>query len=124
MGQKRNKNVVQYNQEELIAIISDNTGIFKTEVKALLGIIEQTLVDLISDATEEQAVEVKVGKGLYLGAKFWKGRKAADPRTLEPIVTEDKLRPYMRIGEGFKDEVNKAYKDKLEERMIYEELSI
>ena len=104
-----------YKQKELVRLVSKRSGYYQSAVKEILDATCDVLMDLMSESTEDDLLNVKLFEGLNIGTKFYEGTDAMNPRTGEKIVTEDHIYPYAKFTQAFQLKVRAACQDNIED---------
>lgn len=97
--------VTKLTQKALVNAVSDETGITKSDIKEILDIVVKCAANIISEAGENNDIEVKVATGLSIGAKYVPPREARNPKDQSVIHIDAKLKPYAKFNDGFKSKL-------------------
>lgn len=96
-------------QEQFTTLLKNETGYFKKYSHDLLNAVGKLLPKLLSQATEDEPVEVFICPGVKLVAKHTKPRSLKDPRNGEPLEVEARILVSAGFTRKFKQDVNAIY---------------
>ena len=97
----------EMNQKDIIDELKNRTGFYKTNIKQLLDALEDIIIENMNTATYDEPSELILYHGLRLGAKRVPERPYKDPRNQEDIITPEKLIPYCKLKQSFRQRINK-----------------
>lgn len=93
------------NQKELIDKVAEMMDVTKKSVREMLEALEAVLYEELATATEDEAVEVKVIRGLSLLASHVEEHTSRNPKTGESVVVAAKNKVRARIGKNLKEAI-------------------
>lgn len=97
--------MAQLSQKDVLKLVKDKTGVFKTDLKLILDAIDESLLELLSLATPENPVEIKLFSGFVIKSEGVGEREAKDPRTGEVIIARQKIKTSVKLTRSFKERV-------------------
>ena len=97
-----------YKHKDFIKLVAEESGYYQNAVKDILDSVASVSEKLMSDATPEEQVHIKLFEGLTIGTKYYKERKAMNPRTGEDIITPEHIYPYTKYTQAFSLKIREA----------------
>ena len=98
---------IQMKQKDIIDELSERTGFYKYNIKDLLDALEDIILENMNMATYDEPSEIVLFHGWRLGAKRLPDRPYRDPRNQQEIITPEKLIPYCKLKQSFRQRLNK-----------------
>ena len=102
-------------QKDVIDELKARTGFYKHNIKYVLDALEEIIIDHMNAATFDEPSEMRLFHGWRLGAKRVPERPYCDPRDRSEIITPEKVIPYCRFKQSFRDRINEIEYDNDEE---------
>lgn len=99
---------MKYKQKDLIKMVSNESGYYQGAIKAILDSTGDVLTELMSEATKDDPLSVKLFEGLNVGTKYYEGKHAMNPRTGEKIETEGHIYPCARFTQAYQLKIRAA----------------
>ena len=93
-------------QNEVIDKLYDKTDIHKKDLRFMLDSLEDVVMDMMLEATQEKPSEIRLFHGWKLGAKILPERESKNPKTGEKVITPEKFSPYCHFEQSFKKRLN------------------
>lgn len=101
-------------QKDVIDELSERTGFYKRELKVVFEELDDIIVEAMNTATFDEPSEIRLFSGWRLGAKRLPERPYCDPRDRSEIITPEKLIPYCKFKQSYRNRIN-ALEDENEE---------
>ena len=110
-------------QKDVINELKERTGFYKYNIEELFLALEDIIVENMNMATYDEPSEIILFTGWRLGAKRMPERPYCDPRDLSEIITPEKLIPYCRVKQSFRQKINRwePKEDDKEEETVNDE---
>ena len=99
-------------REMLIKKLARESGYYEKDIRHLLHCLDNVVVECFDEATEEEEMIVQVVKGIRCGCKIVQARDRVDPRTREPIVCSETVKPFAKFSQDFRRIIQEQYKNK------------
>lgn len=94
-------------QDDVIDELKERTGFYKYNIQELLEALDDIIVEHMNTATFDEPSEMRLFKGWRIGAKRTPERASFDPRDRSEIITPEKLIPYCKLKQSFRNRINK-----------------
>lgn len=94
-------------QKDIVDEISARTGYYKKDLRVVLKTLDKIIIESMNMATYDDPSEIILFSGWRLGAKRVPERPYCDPRNREEIITPEKLIPYCKLKQSFRQRLNK-----------------
>ena len=102
----RTKHIEKINQTKLIEKICNVTAIPHNQVSAVLNCLEKNVSDMLSSASKDADVQVKLFDGLILESKYKPTKEKKDNFTGKTIIVPERLNVSGRITRLFEKKIN------------------
>lgn len=102
----RNKNIEKINKRKLAEKICDVTAIPHNQVSAVLNSLEKNVSDMLSSASKDADVQVKLLDGLIIESKHSEPKTKRNNITGETIIVPERLNVSGRITRLLKKKIN------------------
>lgn len=99
-------------REELIKRLSEKSGYFQKDLKAVFKALDEVVLDCFNEATDDKEISVQLVKGIKCGVKIVPERQRKNPKTQEDIVCAAQTKPFTRFSADFRTLIQKQYEDK------------
>ena len=99
-------------REEMIRRLSDKSGYYIKDVRALLQCMDEVVFDAMCEATLDDEIQMQIVTGVKLGCKIVGSRERVDPRTQEPILVGETTKPFVKFSQDFRFKLQEAYDNK------------
>ena len=106
---RKDEKIMTITREEMIKRLSEKSGYYMKDVRALLQCMDEVVFDALCDVTEENDVAIQMVTGVKLISHVVPQRDRVDPRTQEPIICEATIRPSCRFSQDYKLKLQEAY---------------
>lgn len=93
-------------KEQLVEILAERTGFFKKNIRTMLDVLDDVIVENMSTATKKEPSEICLSLGFVFGGRYSPRREVRDPRTGEKVMTPAKFIPYARFSPHFRKKIN------------------
>lgn len=105
-------------QKDIIDELKERTGFYKKNIKELLDALDNIIIENMNMATYDEPSEIILFSGWRLGAKRVPERPYCDPRNREEIITPEKVIPYCKLKQSYRQRLNKwEQEDDFEEEL-------
>lgn len=104
----KDRNAEKIRPENLVEQIADKTYISPEAVAAILGAVEDVVIDKISSASANKDISVKLFDGFFIEGKYQKAKKTENNLTGESIEIPEKINIRGRFTRVFKEKINKG----------------
>ena len=94
-------------KEQLVEILAERTGFYKKNIREILDVLDDVIVENMSTATKKEPSEIQLSLGFVFGGRYAPKREAVDPRDGSVIITPAKYIPYARFKPSFRKKINK-----------------
>ena len=96
-------------RENMIKILSEKSGYYQQDVRALLKCMDDVVLECFAKATNEEEVSVQLVKGIKVGCTIQPERTRKDPRTQEDIVCAPTCKPNAKFSQDFRRMIQEQY---------------
>lgn len=96
-------------REEMIKRLSDKSGYYQKDVRALLQCMDDVVFEAMGEATLEDEIQMQIVTGIKLGCKIIGERDRVDPRNQEPIVVGETTKPFAKFSKDFRLKIQEQY---------------
>lgn len=103
---KTNKHTEKINKRKLAEMICDTTAIPHNQVTAVLNSLEKNVFDILSSASQDADVQVKLFDGLSIESKYSESKTKRNNLTGETITVPERLNVSGRIIRLLEKKVN------------------
>lgn len=101
-----NKNIEKINQTKLIEKICDVTAIPYDQVSVVLNCLEKNVFDMLSSASKDAVVQVRLFDGLIIESKYSESKTKRNNITGETITVPERLNVSGKITRLLKKKIN------------------
>lgn len=109
---------IKMDQKDIIDELKERTGFYKKNIKELLDSLDDIIIENMNMATYDEPSEIILFSGWRLGAKRVPERPYCDPRNREEIITPEKVIPYCKLKQSYRQRINKwEQEDDFEEEL-------
>lgn len=102
----RTKHFEKINQSKLIEQICDVTAIPYEQVSAVLNCLEKSVFNMLSSASQDRDVQVKLFDGLIIESKYEEAKEKRNNLTGEIMTVHERLNVSGRITRLLEKKVN------------------
>lgn len=99
-------------REEMIRRLSEKSGYYMKDVRALLQCMDEVVFEAMNEATLDDEIQIQIVTGVKLGCKIVGSRERVDPRTQEPIVVGETTKPFVKFSQDYRFKLQEAYDNK------------
>ena len=112
-------------QKDVINELKKRTGYNKKDLRVVFEVLDDIIVENMNTATYDEPSEIILFRGWRLGAKRVPDREWREPRYGKLAMTPEKLIPYCKLKQSFRQRINKFgeddYVDESSEDFEYDE---
>ena len=98
-------------REAMIKKLSEKSGYYQRDVRALLQCMDEVVLECLGEVTTEEDVIVQLVKGIRCGCKVVPPRERVDPRTYEPIIVGETVKPSCKFSDDFRQQIQEKYRE-------------
>lgn len=99
-------------REEMIKKLSEKSGYYQKDIRTLLQCLDEVVFDELCEATLDDEVQIQLVTGIKCGCKIIGERPRVNPRTQEPIILGDTVKPFSKFSQDYREKLQNAYDDK------------
>lgn len=99
-------------REEMVKRLSEKSGYYMKDVRALLQCMDDVVFEALGEATLEDEVQIQLVTGIKVGCKVLEARDRVNPRTQEPIVVPETVKPFSKFSQDFRFKLQDQYNSK------------
>jgi hypothetical protein len=99
-------------REEMVRRLSEKSGYYMKDVRALLQCMDEVVFDALCEATLEDEVQVQIVTGIKCGCKVLESRERVDPRNQNPIIVGETVKPFAKFSQDYRLKLQEAYDNK------------
>lgn len=99
-------------REATISRLAEKSGYYKQDIRALLNALDDLVVDIFDEVTDEDEVVWQLTRGIRVGCKVVPERERVNPKTQEPIVCCAQTKPFVKFSENFRDIIQQHYEER------------
>lgn len=93
-------------RKEVIDELAAKSGFYKVHTEKFIDALEEMLLDVLKRATFDEDIEIQLTKGFVVGAEKNKAYSAKDPRNQNDVIVPDRITPYAKFTQTFKQKIN------------------
>lgn len=93
-------------QDDVIDELKDRTGFYKSNLRDVFDALDDIIIEHMNTATIEEPSEMRLFKSWRLGGKRLPEREVKDPRDGQSVITKEKVVPYCKFKQSFKNRLN------------------
>lgn len=98
-----------YYRSELVRRLAKKSGYFMKDIDTLFKAYDELILELMSEATEDEDVSIQVLKGVKLNCSVVPERNRVNPQTSEPIILGPTCKPHAKFSQDFKNQIQQNY---------------
>ena len=99
-------------RETLIKMLAEKSGYYQRNIRALLHCLDDVVLELFDDVIDHGEVSLQLVKGIKVGCKVVETRDRVNPRTQEPIVVPETIKPFAKFSQDFRTTIQEQYDNK------------
>lgn len=99
-------------RSQLIKKISERSGFYQKDVEKVLKCLDDVVFDSLCEATLGEDVQLQLVQGIKCGCKIIDSRQRIDPRTQEPIIVGETIKPFAKFSQDFRLKLQTEYESK------------
>ena len=96
-------------REEMVKKLSEKSGYYQKDIRTLLQCLDDVVFDALCEATLEDEVQIQLVTGIKCGCKIVGERPRVNPRTQEPIVVGDTVKPFAKFSQDYRLKLQESY---------------
>lgn len=95
-------------KSEIANRVRKKTDFYKGAIETMLDAFSDVIIEALSEADLDENVEIQVAKGIVVGGRRVPEHPAKDPRNQADIMVPERVLPYVRFSETFKEKINEV----------------
>lgn len=99
-------------REEMIRKLSEKSGYYMQDVRALLHCMDEIVFDELCGVTPDEEVSIQIIKGAKFSTRVLPQRDRVDPRDGKPIVCRPTVKVACKFSQDMKLKLQEAYDEK------------
>lgn len=99
-------------REDLIRMLSEKSGYWMKDIKAVLQCMDEVVFEELSKATLDEEVQIQMATGIKYSCKIIPSRDRVDPRNLQPITVGETIKPSVKFSQDYKNKLQEVYDNK------------
>lgn len=99
-------------REEMVRRLSEKSGYYMKDVRALLQCMDEVVFDALCEVTDEDDASVQLVQGIKVSTHVVPERDRVDPRTQEPIIVKATVKPACKFSQDYRFKLQEAYDNK------------
>lgn len=99
-------------REEMVRKLSEKSGYYMKDVRALLQCMDEVVLDELCGVTVEDDVSIQLVQGIKVSVRVVPERDRVDPRTQEPITVKATVKPACKFSQDYRFKLQEAYDNK------------
>lgn len=96
-------------REEMIRRLSERSGYYMKDVRALLQCMDDVVFEALGEATLDDEVQIQIVTGIKCGCKIVESRERVDPRNQQPIIVGETVKPFAKFSQDYRLKLQEAY---------------
>lgn len=96
----------------LLEKLADKSGYYQKDIKNVLCALDDVVLDCFGNVDDDEEIAVQLITGAKLCCKVMPKRDRVDPRTQEPIVVKETVKPFAVFSDDFREKIQNQYEDK------------
>ena len=96
-------------REEMVRRLSEKSGYYMKDVRALLQCMDEVVFDALCEATIDEEVQVQIVTGIKCGCKILESRERVDPRNQNPITVGETAKPFAKFSQDYRLKIQEVY---------------
>jgi nucleoid DNA-binding protein len=99
-------------REMLVKKLSEKSGYYQKDVKALLQCLDDVVLECFSEVTDDEDISVQLIKGAKISVHIVPSRERVNPSTQQQITVKPTVKPACKFSEDFREKIQNQYEDK------------
>lgn len=99
-------------REEMVRKLSERSGYYIKDVRALLQCMDDVVFEELCGVTEEDDVTIQLVQGIKVSTHVVPERDRVDPRTQEPIIVKATVKPACKFSQDYRFKLQESYDNK------------
>lgn len=96
-------------REEMIKRLSERSGYYQKDVRALLQCMDDVVFEAMCEATLEEEIQIQLVTGIKCGCKIVGSRERVNPQNQEPIIVGETTKPFAKFSQDFRFKLQEQY---------------
>lgn len=101
-------------REQLVERLSEKSEYYKQDVRKVLQVLDDVLLEYFNEVTLEEEVVVQIAKGIKCGVKVVASRERVNPKNQNPVIVPETVKPFARFSTDYKNKIQKQYDEKID----------
>ena len=99
-------------RDMLVKRLSEESGYYQKDVRALLQCMDEVVLKCFGEVADDEDVIIQLVKGIRVSAHVVPKRERVDPRTQEPIIVNETVKPACKFSDDFRVAIQDQYEEK------------
>lgn len=108
---KEKRNELVYTREDMVGIISEQTSLSMSVVRAVIDELEMQIYDILSSSSESTDNVIKLFRGITFYSRFIPQKNQVNNITGEMILTKEKIKPKVKFARYYCEELHDIEED-------------
>ena len=96
-------------RDTLIRRLSEKSGYCQKDIRPLLRCFDEAVLEYLNEVTDTEDVSIQILKGVKISAHIVPERERVDPRTGNPIIVRETVKPACKFSEDFRKNIQEQY---------------
>lgn len=96
-------------REMLIKMLAEKSGYYQRDIRTLLHCLDDVVLECFDDVGDDGEMSLQLVKGIKVGCKVVEARDRVDPRTREPIIVPETIKPFAKFSQDFRQIIQEQY---------------
>lgn len=96
-------------REDMIHKLSERSGYLQKDIRPLLQCMDDIVFEELCNATPDNEVQIQMVTGIKCGCKIVGERSRVNPKTQEPIIVGDTVKPFAKFSQDYRLKLQEAY---------------
>ena len=97
------------NRDMMIRRLSEKSGFHQKDIRPLLKCFDEAVLEYLNEVTPTEEVSIQIVKGVKISAHIVPERERVDPRTGNPIIVSETIKPACKFSEDFRKNIQEQY---------------
>lgn len=93
-------------KKDIVDELSKRTKFYKNSTERFVNALEDMIIEYLNQAEVDDNVEIQIAKGLIIGSRRVPEHEAKDPRNQDDVIVPERVLPYARFTDTFKQKIN------------------
>lgn len=99
-------------REMLIKRLSEKSGYYQKDIRALLQSLDEVVLECFGEVTDDEDIMIQLVQGIKIGCSIQPERARKDPRSQEDIICKPTCKPKSKFSDEFRKAIQNQYETK------------